>query len=61
MSKPRKSEVPHAATSRKILAELDRMSPNQFKQTLVRAGILTKQGKLTKPYRADSHLPSQRD
>jgi hypothetical protein len=39
---------------RRALAEMQRMSPQELFQLAVRAGIYTKKGKLTKPYRHDA-------
>ena len=40
-----------AKAHEKVIARLKRMTPKQLAQTLVDAGIVTKSGKLTKPYR----------
>ena len=45
------NEVPHAAASRKVIAELRKMSKAEFLATLVRLGIATPTGRLTKRYR----------
>jgi hypothetical protein len=39
---------------RRVLAEMQRMSPTELFQLAVRAGIYTKKGKLTKHYRNDA-------
>ena len=51
----RSNSAPHSrkemlAAFDRALRKLDRMSKEQFFETLVRAGIYTKGGKLTKPY-----------
>lgn len=43
--------LPHAEAHRELLQELARMSPEELFQTLVDAGIYTKDRKLTKAYR----------
>ena len=39
---------------RRVLAKMQRMTPDQLFQLAVRAGIYTKDGKLTPPYRDDA-------
>jgi len=46
---------------RRVLAELEAMSPAEFFQVLVHAGIYTKNGKLTKHYRSDEPSAYRRD
>ena len=42
--------VAHAATTRKVAANLRKMSKAELRQTFVDAGILDASGKLTEPY-----------
>ncbi len=44
------SIAPHAAATRKVAAELRKMSKAELRQTFVDAGILDASGKLTEPY-----------
>lgn len=43
--------LPHAAAHERLLARLAKMSAEEIFQTMIDAGIYTKDGKLTKPYR----------
>jgi hypothetical protein len=52
--------VPHAATTKKVLAELARMSPEELKATFVKAGIYTADGKLTAAYGGRARKPAKR-
>jgi hypothetical protein len=45
---------------RRVLAEMQRMTPEQLFELAVRAGIYTKAGKLTKHYRADGEPSAHR-
>ena len=45
---------------RRVLAELQRMSNAEIFQLMVRAGIYTKSGKLTKHYRDDAEPSASR-
>jgi len=38
---------------RRVLAEMQQMSPEELHQAMVSAGIYTEDGKLTAPYRGD--------
>jgi len=38
---------------RRVLAQMEQMTPDELVQLAVRAGILTKDGELTPPYRDD--------
>jgi len=39
---------------RRVLAEMEQMSPDELLSLAVRAGILTEDGQLTPPYRDDA-------
>jgi hypothetical protein len=52
--------VPHAATTKRVLAELAQMSPAELKATFVRAGIHTPDGKLTPAYGGRARKPAKR-
>ena len=39
---------------RRVLAEMEQMTPDELVQLAVRASILTKDGQLTPPYRDDA-------
>ncbi len=45
---------------RRVLADMQRMSPQQLFQLAVRAGIYTKKGNLTKHYRDDGEPSASR-
>lgn len=41
-------------TTEKALAELAKMTKEELRNTLVKSGIITKDGQLAEPYKADS-------
>jgi hypothetical protein len=43
--------LPHAEAHQRLLKRLSEMSTDEIFETIVRAGICTKDGRLTKPYR----------
>jgi len=46
---------PETRARRRVLAKMRAMTPAEFFAAAVRAGIYTKSGKLTKPYRDDEN------
>lgn len=50
--------VPHAEATRKVLDALRAMTPAQARETFVRAGILTPDGRLTPAYGGVSAPPA---
>jgi len=59
MAATRQIDAPHAATTRRVLAGLEKMSAEAAKDTFVRAGIIDAAGGLTPPYKAPS-TPARR-
>lgn len=51
---------PETRRRRRVLAELQRMTPQQLFELAVKAGIYTKSGKLTKHYRDDGEPSAYR-
>lgn len=60
MSREPSNEAPHAEVTRKVLAKLRKMSKAESLKTFVDAGIVTKGGKLTKPYRPSPEAQADR-
>lgn len=56
---PHRKALPHvnAAAHAKVMARLRNATPEERVQSLIRAGILTKSGKFTAPYREFESLP----
>lgn len=55
---PRKTPDAHAVAHRRFLARMRKATPEEVLESFVRAGILTKTGRFTRPYKElESHFP----
>lgn len=50
LKKLQRPQVPHAEATKKVLAKLRAMTPEQARETFIKAGILTRDGKLAERY-----------
>jgi hypothetical protein len=57
---PERSADARTKVRRKVLAKMGEMSPAELLELAVRAGIYTKKGKLTRPYRDDAEPSASR-
>jgi hypothetical protein len=57
MPRPKRIPQVNAAAHAKVMARLSNATPEELVQGLVRAGIVTKSGRFTAPYREFESLP----